>query len=179
MKKDNKFKLEGFKCFSWNRVNAPNGCIATCVREEYAMDTLKMAEGKDQEYIITRHGQFSPAINILNIYGSQETRQSKEEIENKWDEITNEILKIEAKNESLLIIGDLNLHVGKAVPNNHSKTSVRGKLLLNLIESSNYTLVNALDITTGGPFTRYERNTLDDENRKSLLDGVSQKTPTV
>ena len=72
--KNNKFKLEGFNCFPRNRQNAAKGGIATCIREKHAKHALKVAEGKSVEYLVTRLGQFDPAINIINYYGAQESR---------------------------------------------------------------------------------------------------------
>ena len=74
-----KFKLEGYLSFTRNRQNAIMGGIATSVKNEHSANTLKVAEGKDEEYIITRHSEFSPALNIINYYGKQESRQSVEE----------------------------------------------------------------------------------------------------
>ena len=62
--------------------------------------------------------------------------------------------------------------MGKAVPENHKKTSEAGKLLLDWVKSEKYVIVNALECVTGGPFTRYDINDPDNENKKSLLDYV-------
>merc|ERR1711954_341523 len=76
LKKDDKFQLEGFLCFSRNRKNSNFGRSATCIRDKYSIETLKVSEGNNDEYLITRHGQFKPAINIINLYGKQESRQT-------------------------------------------------------------------------------------------------------
>ena len=41
--------------------------------------------------LVTRHGQFFPAINVINVYGSQERRTEKGTLDNNWGEILNEI----------------------------------------------------------------------------------------
>ena len=93
-KKNDKFMLEGFKCFNRNRQNSAMGGIATAVSEEHSTNTLKIAEGKSEEYLITRHGDFSPALNVINYYGKQETKQSVEQINEGWEQILEEIVKI-------------------------------------------------------------------------------------
>ena len=94
MKKNNKFQVEGYKCIFRNRKNSHMGGVATCFRENDASDTLIVSKGEKEEYIVTRHGQFSPAINIINFYGQQESRQTIEEIHESWEAVLNEIVKI-------------------------------------------------------------------------------------
>ena len=47
-----------------------------------------------KEYIVTRHSQFTPAINVLNFYGPQEKRAGKPFLDEIWEEIQAEIYKI-------------------------------------------------------------------------------------
>ena len=51
------------------------------------------------EFIITRHAQFSSPINVMNIYGMQEGRNTNVEIEDRWNVILENIDKIEKANE--------------------------------------------------------------------------------
>ena len=108
---------------------------------------------------------------MINLYGKQESRQTVEEIDNGWEEVLAEIIKIEAKDEKFLLIGDLNQHIGNTlVETNHPKKSHAGKLLLNLLEKDSVTLINATNKAINGPFTRYEKNDPSNEDKKSLLD---------
>ena len=93
-KKDKKLSLLGYNCYN------------VAIRNNEAGFALKTAEGKDdeEEFIITRHAQFIQPINILNIYGSQEGRNSKDNIEEKWDIILEKISGIERVNEEIIII---------------------------------------------------------------------------
>ena len=84
------------------------GGIATAVIDNHSHNTLKVSEGKNEEFLITRHGNFEPPLNVINYYGKQESRQTVSEIDNGWEEVITEIVKIEAKDESFLLIGDLN-----------------------------------------------------------------------
>ena len=55
------------------------------MKDSASETTLKVAEGSNTEFIVTRHGQFKPALNIINIYGAQESRQTVEDIKTEWD----------------------------------------------------------------------------------------------
>ena len=83
-----------------------------------------------------------------------------------------EIIKIEARNEQVVFIGDFNNHVGNTIPGNHLKVSHGGKLVQHFIEGDNYVLVNASDKVIGGPYTRYDPSEPNNEVKKSALDFV-------
>merc|ERR1711954_307869 len=148
------------------------GGVATAVRNKHAANSLKVGEGESEEYIITRHDQFSPAINVINHYGSQESRQSHDEIKIGLETIISEIMKIEAKDERIIYIGDLNRHVGTLIEGNHDKTTAGGKMLKEFLESGKYVLLNSLNCVVNGPFTRYDPSHPNDEEKKSVLDIV-------
>ena len=107
-------------------------------------------------------GQFTPAINIINWYGSQESRQTRGEVQEHWNEIMKEIISIEAKGETLILLADANRHLGSYVEGNHPKTSFGGKLILDLVDDGEYVLVNATNFVINGPFTHY--NLTDSNN---------------
>ena len=87
------------------------GGIATLIKSCDSEHTLKVFEGENGlEMLIIRHTQFAVTINILNIYGVVESRSTKDEINARWAVIQDQINKIEAKSELLVIIGDLNTH---------------------------------------------------------------------
>ena len=78
-----------------------------------------------------------------------------------------QVKKIEALGESLILIGDLNAHVGDLVPNNKEKVSHGGQLLRDFVQNSDYVLVNSTEKTVSGPFTRVDPA---DPNKLSALD---------
>ena len=59
---------------------------------------------------------------------------------------------IKSRNESAIVIGDLNKLVGDIVPGNHTKVSYGGQLVRDLIETEEYILVNSTDVVNGGPY---------------------------
>ena len=99
LKGKNNLKLEGFNCYTKNRKSGNMGGVATCVKNKHEANTLKVSEGKTCEFIVTRHDQFNPAINVVNIYGSQESRKSSAEIRQEWEEILKVIIDVQTKNE--------------------------------------------------------------------------------
>ena len=84
-----------------------------------------MKEGDDDdEFLITRHSQFVTPVNIINIYGEQECRSSNDVVQKRWDRIMSEVIKIEVKDEWVVILGDMNKHVGDIVKGNHEKVTL-------------------------------------------------------
>ena len=51
-------------------------------------------------------------MNIVNIYGEQEGRSTKENIEKSWLRLYDDIKTIDDKGEHVMIVGDLNRAVG-------------------------------------------------------------------
>ena len=132
---------------------------------------MKTGEGKgEDEYIITRFDNTIPAVNIINIYGTQESRTSKDEVENSWYRMMKDVTEIEERNEAVIIIGDMNRSVGNdeyGIKGNKNKISHGGQLIRNMIQGGLYILINNIDIVKGGPWTWVDRQ---DSNRKSCLD---------
>ena len=146
------------------------GGVATSVIDDDVPSVLKVSEG--EEFIITRHSQFQKPINIINIYGNIESRSRVETTDSKWEDIMAEIVKIEARGELLIFLGDFNNYVGRLIPDNHSKVSHGGKAILKLIEDGDYVLVNATNKCQGGPFTRYDPGDPDMDEKKSAIDFI-------
>ena len=154
-------------------LDSAKGGVATCIKDKHSTNALKISVGKTEEYIVTRHNEFVPALNVINYYGKQESRQTVDEINSGWEQVLEEIIAIESKAEHLLLLGDLNRHIGKKlVPGNHNKVTHAGKLLLGLLEKESLTLVNSTDKVINGPFTRYDVADPDNNVKKSLLDIV-------
>ena len=174
LKGSKKTSLPGFTTFCKNRDSVDGGGVATCVRNTLMKDTLKICDSNEyDEIIITRHSQFQTAINIINVYGMQECRNSQEKIFEGWLRIQQEIAKIEAKGELVCLIGDFNKQIGTLVPGNHKdKESFGGSLVRQMIETEKYCLINASKSVTGGPFTRYDPADPENVMKRSILDLV-------
>ena len=87
-----KLKIENYKSFNRNRQDKNMGGVSISVRDDETKHVVKSSEGKDDdEYLITRHDQFNPAINIITIYGEQENRTISKDAEEKWENILGEL----------------------------------------------------------------------------------------
>ena len=69
----------------------------------------------------------------------------------------NEVEKIEAREEGVLILSGFNKHVRDIIPGNYVKVSPGVELVRDFLASGKYVLVNSLAIVTGGPFTRFDQ----------------------
>ena len=134
-------------------------------------NTIKVAEGtEDDEYMITRIDRTVPAVNIVNTYGTQETRSSNDEIEKCWYRLMKDVKDIEVRNEAVIIIEDMNRHDGTGehgIKGNKKYISHCGQLIRNLIQDNLYILINNLDLVEGGLWTWQDRK---DNRKKSCLE---------
>ena len=146
------------------------GGIATSIRKDESEFCLKVEEGEDNdEFMITRHGQFTKPINIINVYGEQEGRSKTFEIEERWLKVCNHLKVIENRNEEAIVIGDMNKLIGNGpygVAGNNPKVTFGGKLIHKLLSTEKYSLLNNSGKCSGGPFTRVDPS---DSKIKSCL----------
>ena len=163
-------KVPNYFSYEKNREKFKGG-VATIVANHLKPNTMKVTEGEDSdEYLITRFGHTAPPINIVNIYGQQESRTVDSEIEKAWLRLMKHINEIEMRNEAVIIIGDMNRAIGTGqygIKGNKSTVSFGGNLIRNILKDGKYVLLNNLDIVKGGPWTWTDRR---DKNRKSCLD---------
>ena len=124
-------------------------------------NTTNVEEGQDgDEYIITRLDHVMPAVNIVNIYGEQESRAGKDRILSSWLRLRQDLKSIEQRGEAVMIIGDMNRAVGAdelGVPGNKDKVSYGGELIREMIKHEEYVLINSLSMVVGGPWTWIQR----------------------
>ena len=174
LKGKRKIKIKNYFSFCRNREKHMGG-VATLVANYLRPNTVKVAEGKDEdEYIITRLDHVYPPINVVNIYGEQEKgdeeRGKRARISESWRRLQDELEEIENRNENVVIIGDMNRAVGSGdwgVPGNKPNISYGGHLLRDLFSSKKYILMNSLPLAEGGPWTWVDRS---DNEVKSCLD---------
>ena len=77
--KDKKISLPGYYSYNKNRKTQAMGGVATVIRKNEAAFAINVAEGNDT-FIITRLVQFVIPINIINVYGLEEGRNSNNDI---------------------------------------------------------------------------------------------------
>ena len=130
LKKNKKPRIYGYFSYAHNRSNKSMGGVATCIANKEIANTVSMKYGEDNdEFIVTRHNQFYTPINIVNLYGEQESRVSNDEVESRWNRVVDELNVIERRGEDVILLGDMNKHVGDIIPGNHPKCSFGGKLV--------------------------------------------------
>ena len=169
LKGKRKVKMKDYFSFGKNRIKAKGG-VSTVVANYLKPYTVKVGEGKeeDDEYVIIRLDHVIPALNIINIYGSQESRTPNDDVLESWTRLEKDLDDIVGRGEAFLIMGDLNRAVGSdewGVDGNHDKVSYGGQLVRNMIKERNCTVLN--NMAEGGPWTWFQRGK---ENIKSCLD---------
>ena len=100
------------------------------------------------------------------------TEPVKIDIEERWGRILKEIKKIEHRNELVLLIGDMNKHIGcdeLGVKGSHSKISFGGELVRGFLSDGDYICLNNSSKATGGPFTRFDPSKPDKTENMSCL----------
>ena len=158
----NKIYTKNYTCFQRNRKGVKTmGGVATFVANDLKQNAVKFKEGVDNdEYLITRLDHTSPPINILNVYGGQESRMSKQDILENWVRVKADITDIMKRGEGLILLGDLNRAVGcnnLGVRGNHEAASYGRTLVRELLTDKEYILINNSDLVEGGPFTWVSR----------------------
>ena len=84
-KSNKKLNIEGYLTFNRNIQNEKGRGISTSVCQRDSNHTLKVKDGQENdEYVITRHSQFNPPISIINVYGEQESRTDRKDVEERW-----------------------------------------------------------------------------------------------
>ena len=112
LKGKRKVRMKKYFSFCKNRVKAKGG-VATIIANHLKQNTVKVAEGREgDEYIITRLDHVVPPVNIVNIYGQQESRTPKERILESLMSLREDLVRVESNGEAALIIGDMNRTVG-------------------------------------------------------------------
>ena len=159
LKNQAKINQHDYFAFCQNRPGgAGGGGIATLVANYLKPNVTKVAANNvDDEFMITRFDHVKPALNIVHIYGRIEDKIGPKKVLEGWENIQQELLKIEARQEAVLMVGDMNKAVGSdehGVRGNKSEISLGGSLIRNLVSSGKFHLLNNMNITTGGPWTR-------------------------
>ena len=157
-------RFRGYTTVNRNRTDCGGGGVMTLTHNRLATRTCVASLGDDNcEYIVTRLDLLNPAICIINHYGPQE--KSTEDTSDAWDRILVEIAKARARQDQVLLFGDLNRHLGgrAGAPD---KLTYGGKLVNQLLDGGEFSLVNTLPVATGGPYTRQCPNNPDN---KSIL----------
>ena len=109
------------------------GGVATAVANDLKQHWVKVTEGEnDDEFLVTRLDHVYPPINIVNVYGGQETRMTRKEVHDAWLRLKKKIDNILEKKEGVIMIGDYNRAIGSdelGIKGNNSKITYGGELI--------------------------------------------------
>ena len=163
-------RLKGYQIFEKIRRGGNGGGLLTAADENLNPVLISTGKYEDSEIITVQVEVGKYNIRVINGYGPQENEYCKDEIYKFWQEVEEEIL--DAKdNECLVAIQiDANAKVGKdKIRNDPNTVSANGKILLDICERQNLTILNTMDLCKG-VITR-ERVTVNNIER-SVIDYV-------
>ena len=108
LKNRQKIQLSNYKSFNRNRCTGQiMGGISTSVRDNEKMFVTKTVDGLEKdEFMITRYSNFHNPVNVINIYGEQESRTKDSILKTDGQESMTKLLRliIEMKPVLLLVI---------------------------------------------------------------------------
>ena len=148
------------------------GGVATLVANHLRQNTVKTGEGSEgDEYLITRLNHVRPALNIINIYGENESRAGPTKVLESWLRLKRDLDEINGRGEMTLCMGDMNRAIGAGeygVKGNKEQISAGGELIReHMLKTGEFVLLNNLSLTEGGPYTWVQPGK---EEVKSCLD---------
>ena len=163
------FKLPGYQVFEKVRSGFGGGLL-TAVNENLFPVLISTGKCDDSEILVVQVKTANHNIRILNAYGPQEDNYKKEKTQEFWQEIEQEVVSGIEDGCLLILQMDANAKLGREIiKNDPHDISENGKLLLDILERQNLTVVNSLDVCDG-TITR-ERKTKS-RIEKSVIDYV-------
>ena len=85
-------------------------------------------------------------INIIHVYGEQENKTPAVVIEDNWNQIVDEVIKMEAKCEHYIMIADINKHPPSLKEKNNGSITAGRQIIQSFIEKSDCILVKSMKI---------------------------------
>ena len=142
-------KLKGFQVFEKIRIGGTGGGLLTAVDQNLSPVLISTGQDEESEVLTVQAKVGHHDVRIINAYGPQEDDGSNK-VYKFWQEIEQEIVSAKDENCLLILQMDANAKIGKenlkGDPNN---SSANGRLLLDVVERQNLTIVNTLDICKG------------------------------
>ena len=124
------------------------------------MEVKRTTEEMESIWVVINNDRIKIRIGLL--YLPQEKDQNLKEI---YSIIKEQVEEAGKKDESTIILGDLNCKVGEIIKGNNRKISKGGKKMMKFIEKQGLVMANSLEVCEG-LWTR------DESNIKSVLDYV-------
>ena len=157
-------RFEGFVFFGRSRIEKSGGGVAILVKEELKNSfSLHVSERNIEILWVSASRTNKKTVYFGVYYGKQETRVSKEEIEEEMDLLEEEIMDIKKEGEVLLAM-DANGKIGIL----GEEPSRNGKLIKNVFEQTEMIILNNTDVCTG----KITRQNTKNPDEKSSIDFV-------
>ena len=159
------FEVPGYVTKKMNR-DENGGGVMILVKEELKNIIVEVDEKKEvgeAKWISIDNGRNRIRLGIL--YAPQENKTSVKKLKIMYRQLKEQIKKSKKENQEILLLGDFNCKVGKAVPGNTDEISKGGKILMEMIDKLDLNLLNAKD-ECEGTWTRVENE------KRSILDYV-------
>ena len=141
---DSAVKITNFRTFFRNRISRKGGGVMILIREEIAESAVRVAQGKDAEFISVKLNQYQPPIVITQYYGSTpRAGVGFPELSEEIFELFSVIRKYQRQGVLSLVTGDINAWTGRdMIRNNHFSVNKEGILWKELVRESDMVFVN-------------------------------------
>ena len=165
LKESDTFSLDGYVVKRLDR-KTDGGGILIAYKECLKNITLTVREEiKEAEMLWVKidNGKMKWRIGI--IYMPQENTMTINKLKKVYSMIKEEVVKAQAQNEKVMLMGDLNCKVGDIIENNSTVVSKGGKVLKTFCSEMGLIITNSMNICEG-TWTRMSRD------KKSVLDYI-------
>ena len=139
---------------SREKVNSKGG-VAIGVKSELAQYVVKLYEGRgSNESIIIKLTCYEPHLVVAVMYGNQENTTGADVIRSNLVEFFAQIGRYQEQGLDVVVGGDFNVHVGKAVIGNDPSISKGGETLIDICEELGLDILN--NNVSGKTHTHYD-----------------------
>ena len=153
----------GYTPYPMNR-NEHGGGIMVLIKAE--LENIAVVVDKQNEFGEVMWITIANSRNNIRlgvVYAPQESKTKLDKLEQMYKGIKKQVKEAKCKKQDVLMVGDFNCKVGKAITGNTDEITKGGKLLIELVKNQNLKLLNASK-KCRGLWTRVEGE------KKSVLD---------
>merc|ERR1712096_332518 len=160
-------KIDGYeKIFRNDRDNKGGGGLLIAISDDIKnISTIVEKKSENGECLWVVIDNNKVKIRLGLIYAPQESRTTKEKLKLMYDDIKDQVMQADEKQQKTLLLGDFNCKIGEEIQGNRTDVTKGGKLLLKMAERNRLSILNKSDICQG-LWTRV------DDKCKSVLDYI-------
>ena len=168
MGEDEPLELKNYEIFRNDR-DKDGGGVLIAVKENIVKTITDVRKEKQHEESIWIDIDGKKKYRIGVIYMPQEDQTTTPELKKIYNRMSKEISEAGKENRTIILMGDFNCKVGKAIEGNKDTVSKGGKILMKMIEEENLSLVNNLKVCKG-KWTWHRRMKESGIEKKSIID---------